>query len=73
MPTFPIGRTYGAPDTEFTIEHKEPATAIGIPDTVTLLCGMSTITPLSGGPAAPGLTMTAHPIETGGPDIFTPH
>jgi hypothetical protein len=65
--------TYGAPDTEFTMEHNEPATATGIPETVTLVWGMTTITPLSGGPAAPGVTITAHPIETGGPGIFTPH
>src|SRR5947209_8052354 len=33
---------------------------------------MPTITPESGGPAAPGVTMTAHPMLTGGPGMLAP-
>lgn len=71
-PIDPIGSVYGAPDTELTMLHNDPATASGIPAASTALCGMVVMTPLSGAPAAPGLTMTAHPTVTGGPDIITP-
>src|SRR5579884_1167958 len=48
----------------------DPATASGIPLAVTMPCGMDRMTPESGAPAAPGVTITAHPIVTGGPGIF---
>src|SRR5437016_5201580 len=69
LPNGPITNGYGAPLTEFTIWQMEPATASGIPPAVTAACGMETITPESGAPAAPGVTITAHPILTGGPGI----
>jgi hypothetical protein len=43
-----------------------------MPPAVTVLCGIIVIMPLSGGPAAPGLTITAQPMVTGGPDIIRP-
>jgi hypothetical protein len=50
-----------------TIWQIEPAVASGIPPAVNAVCVIATITPLSGGPAIPGVTMTAHPMLTGGP------
>src|SRR5207248_433103 len=69
LPSGPITSGYGTPETELTIWQIEPATASGIPLAVTAVCGIWTITPLSGGPAAPGVTTTAQPMETGGPGI----
>ena len=54
LPSGPMGSGYGAPVREFTIWQIEPATASGWPPAVTAACGMDTITPESGGPAAPG-------------------
>src|SRR5260370_6340511 len=39
---------------------------------MTAVCRTPLITPLSGAPAAPGVSTTAHPIETGGPGILMP-
>src|SRR6266851_645187 len=39
---------------------------------MTAVCSTTLITPLSGAPAAPGVSTTAHPIETGGPGILMP-
>jgi hypothetical protein len=47
----------------------EPVTASGIPFAVAIACGTMMITPESGGPAAPGESRTAQPIDTGGPGI----
>src|SRR5688572_5155084 len=60
---------YGTPETEFTSCAIDPAVASGIPPAIRNVAGTLTMTPLSGGPAAPGVSTTAHPIETGGPDI----
>src|SRR6478672_5018198 len=40
-----------------------------MPDAVTTVWRMVVITPESGGPAAPGLRITAHPMLTGGPGM----
>src|SRR5438067_13362463 len=68
-PSEPIGSGYGTPETEFTIWQMEPAVASGCPDAVAAVCSTATMTPLSGGPAAPGERTTAQPIDTGGPGI----
>jgi hypothetical protein len=68
-PPCPIGSGYGTPDTEFTIWQMLPTVASGIPDAVATVCVITLMKPLSGGPAAPGLSTTAHPIETGDPGI----
>src|SRR5437867_4282332 len=39
---------------------------------MTEACATWTMTPVSGGPAAPGVTITAHPMLTGGPGIAVP-
>ncbi len=67
----PITSGYGAPEIELTIWQIVPATARGIPPAMTEAWGTCTMTPLSGGPAAPGVTITAHPMLTGGPGILT--
>src|SRR5262245_16722860 len=64
-----MGSGYGTPDTEFTIWQMLPDVASGMPPAVAMVWVTATITPESGGPAAPGLSTTAHPIETGGPGI----
>jgi hypothetical protein len=43
--------------------------ANGIPLAVTTVCITALMIPLSGAPAAPGVSTTSHPIETGGPGI----
>jgi hypothetical protein len=60
---------YGEPETLFTIWQIEPAVASGMPPAVTAVWRMLTITPLSGAPAIPGVTITAQPRLTGGPGI----
>jgi hypothetical protein len=57
------------PVSELIIEQIEPETASGMPPAVTHVWRMPTMTPLSGAPVAPGVTITMHPIETGGPGI----
>ena len=59
------------PETEFTIWQIEPAVASGSPDAVAVVCSTATMTPLSGGPAAPGERTTTQPMETGGPGIVS--
>ena len=66
-PAGPIGSGYGTPETELTIWQIEPVVASGIPFAVAVAWSTATITPLSGGPAAPGLRTTAQPMLTGGP------
>jgi hypothetical protein len=68
-PVGPITKGYGNPQTEFTIKQSEPDVASGNPPTVMTGGKMPTIVPMSGGPEAPGVTITAHPIVTGGPGI----
>jgi hypothetical protein len=68
-PPGPIGNGYGAPVTEFTIWQIEPTVAKGSPPPVAFACVTTVMTPVSGGPAIPGESSTAHPIETGGPGI----
>ena len=66
----PITNGYGKPQTEFTIMQIEPAVASGIPLAV-MTGGMTAMmVPVSGGPDAPGLTITIAPMLTGGPGIF---
>jgi hypothetical protein len=71
-PPGPMGSGYGTPDTEFTIWQMLVITANGMPFAVANVCGIVVMTPLSGGPAAPGLTITAQPMETGAPGIVDP-
>jgi hypothetical protein len=47
----------------------DPAVASGMPPAVRNGGKMPTMVPLSGGPAAPGVTITAAPIVTGGPGM----
>ena len=66
----PITSGYGKPQTEFTIMQIEPAVASGIPLAV-MTGGMTAMmVPVSGGPDAPGLTITIAPMLTGGPGIL---
>jgi hypothetical protein len=60
---------YGTPLSELTIEQIEPEPARGSPPVVTKGGRMPTITPISGAPVAPGVTITMQPIDTGGPGI----
>ena len=69
-PPLPIGSGYGTPDTELIIWQTLPTVASGIPPAVTTAWVMTLMKPESGGPAAPGVRTTAHPIVTGGPGIF---
>ncbi len=48
----------------------DPATARGRPETVADVWGTEMIIPESGGPAAPGVRRTAHPMVTGKPGIL---
>jgi hypothetical protein len=52
-----------------TIWQIDPLVASGRPFAVAAVCSTAAITPLSGGPAAPGETTTAQPMLTGGPGI----
>src|SRR5262245_20393339 len=70
-PPWPIGSGYGAPDNEFTIWQIDPVVAMGSPLAAAFVCVITEMTPVSGGPAAPGDNSTAHPTETGGPGIFS--
>src|SRR5712691_9923958 len=65
----PITSGYGKPQTELIIRQMEPDVASGIP--LAVMNGGSTtrMAPVSGGPDAPGLTITEHPIVTGDPGI----
>jgi hypothetical protein len=69
-PPAPIGSGYGTPETEFTIWHTLPTVASGCPLAFTTAWVITLMNPESGGPAAPGLSTTAQPIETGGPGII---
>ncbi len=55
---------------ELTIKHMEPTIASGMPPDVGPPGGIKVMVPLSGTPAGPGDTITAHPIVTGGPGMF---
>src|SRR5262245_19058393 len=63
-PPGPIGNGYGAPETEFTIWHTDPTVASGSSPASRCDCITVMMTPESGGPAMPGESVTAHPIET---------
>jgi hypothetical protein len=52
--------------------HSEPLVASGIPFAVISGGKIAMMLPVSGGPDAPGLTITIVPILTGGPGMF-PH
>jgi hypothetical protein len=65
----PMTSGYGNPHTELIIRHIEPAVASGIPAAVITGGKMAMIVPISGGPDAPGVIITEHPIVTGGPGI----
>jgi hypothetical protein len=69
MPTEPMGSGYGAPLTELIIWQMDPPVASGMPVAVAALWVIAVIIPVSGGPAAPGLKITLHPIVTGLPGI----
>lgn len=71
-PPGPIGSGYGAPETELIIWQIEPLVASGCPFAVTFVCSTVVMTPLSGGPAAPGVRTTEQPMLTGAPGILTP-
>ena len=68
-PIPPIGSWYGTPLTELTIVQIDPVTASGMPFATAVVWVIVVITPESGGPPAPGDTVTAHPMLTGGPDM----
>jgi hypothetical protein len=57
------------PDNELIIWQSEPAVASGNPLAVMTGGKMVMMAPISGGPAAPGVIITAAPIVTGGPGI----
>jgi hypothetical protein len=64
---------YGNPHTELIIKHIEPAVASGIPAAVITGGNTPTTVPISGGPEAPGVIITEHPIVTGRPGMpFSP-
>jgi hypothetical protein len=65
----PMTSGYGKPQTELIMRHIEPAVASGIPPAVMTGGKMARIVPASGGPDAPGVTLTMQPIVTGGPGI----
>jgi hypothetical protein len=46
-----------------------PEVASGMPPAVAAVCKTAVMIPVSGGPAAPGLNMTLHPMVTGLPGI----
>jgi hypothetical protein len=60
---------YGNPKTELIIRQMDPTVASGIPLAVISGGSITRILPVSGGPKAPGLTMTIAPMVTGGPGI----
>ena len=66
----PMTKGYGKPQTELIMRHMEPAVASGIPPAVTTGGRINMIVPVSGGPDAPGVTVTMQPIVTGGPGIY---
>lgn len=65
----PMTSGYGKPQTELIMRHIDPAVASGIPPAVITGGKMTRIEPVSGGPDAPGVTLTMQPIVTGGPGI----
>ena len=65
----PITNGYGNPQTELIIRQMEPEVASGIPPAVMTGGRTTKMVPVSGGPEAPGVTMTIAPILTGGPGI----
>ena len=67
----PMASGYGTPVTELTIWQIEPATASGMPLAVTNGLRDWMITPVSGAPAIPGVTITAQPMLTGGPGMVS--
>jgi hypothetical protein len=52
-----------------TIWQIDPEVASGMLPAVTVACSTVVMIPLSGAPATPGVTSTAHPMLTGGPGI----
>ena len=66
-----MGKVYGIPESELIIMHIEPVIARGIPLAVGPPGGIIVMVPLSGAPATPGDSTTAHPIVTGGPGIVS--
>lgn len=68
----PMGNTYGKPQTELIIRHRDPVVASGIPLAVIVGGIMKSTMPVSGGPDAPGLIVTVQPMVTGEPGIL-PH
>ena len=69
----PITIGYGKPQTELTIMQIDPVVASGIPLAVMNGGNTAMIEPVSGGPDAPGLTITIAPILTGGPGMHLLH
>src|SRR5687768_812740 len=65
----PITSGYGTPQTELTIKQMEPAVARGMPFAAMNGGRIIKTVPESGGPEAPGLTITIAPIVTGDPGI----
>jgi len=57
------------PDSELIIVQTEPTIARGWPDAVGPPGGITVMVPLSGTPAIPGASTTAHPIVTGNPGM----
>ena len=65
----PITSGYGNPQTELIMRHMEFEVARGIPPAVIAGGRTTRIAPVSGGPDAPGETITEQPIVTGDPGI----
>src|SRR5262245_33535388 len=57
------------PVSELIIWQVEPTVASGMPLAVTKGMGTEIRTPVSGGPAAPGVKVTEAPMVTGGPGM----
>jgi hypothetical protein len=68
----PITSGYGNPQTELIMRQIDVDVANGIPPPVITGGRITRIVPVSGGPEAPGVTMTEQPIVTGGPGIVDP-
>jgi hypothetical protein len=66
----PMTNGYGNPQTELIIMQIEPLVARGIPLARITGGRTATIVPVSGGPDAPGLTITIAPMLTGDPGML---
>lgn len=68
----PMVSGYGTPVSELIMVHIDPVVASGMPPAVISGGKIVIIVPESGAPAAPGVTITAAPRDTGGPGMSFP-